>query len=148
MNGADQEVRLPRAWRVAALAFAVAFGFAGAGLAALVFFAGVWPVGVLTSLFVVLVAWLAVRTSRIRLQLVGERMVVANQMHNTSLARTEVRGFEVGPSANPLGTYRTVVATTVDGREVRIEALAVPAAQEDALDPALDALERWLFRRR
>ena len=148
MNAVDQEVLLPRRWRIGARVFAIAFGIAGAGLAALMFFAGVWPVGGGTVVFVALVVGLAWRTSRIRLQLRGDRMLVANQMRTTQLSRAQVRGFDVGRSANPFGTYRTVVVTTLAGDEVRIEAVAVLAVHEDALDPALDALEAWLFGRR
>ncbi|MFZ4717837.1 MAG: hypothetical protein ACOYMR_00335 [Ilumatobacteraceae bacterium] len=142
-------IRVRSSQRIAATIFAVGWFFAAGGTIVLMAWMNLWVLVGLAAVTAVAVEVLVVRAASVRLVLEPERITVANHIRTHRLARSQVADFDVVRWTNPTGEYVTVALVLVDGGEpVRVEASAVHDGNQHELDPVLDRLDDWRFRRR
>lgn len=134
--------------RLAATIFAVGWFFGAGGTLALLAWMGLWVLVFLAGIVVVAVEVVAVRAARVRLQFQPEGLVVANLFRTHRIRRGDVRSVDVGEWTNPLGEFVTLFVETDAVEPIRVEAVAVHPNVRAELDPWLDRVDDWRFRRR
>lgn len=146
---ATEVIRGRSGQRIAAMIFAIGWFFAAGGTIVLMAWMGLWVLVGLAAVTAIAVEVVVVRAARVRLVLEPERITVANHIRTHRIARSDVDDVDVVRWTNPTGEYSTVGLVLAGGGEpLRVEATAVHVGNEHELDPALDRIDDWRFRRR